>query len=466
MVDNNKGKFKTNFGFLMACLGSAVGIGNLSSFAYKCGAGGGFAFILVYAILCITVGYPLMLGEISLGRKSQKAAIEAFGDINPKFRFNGWIATIVPFFLLAFYCTFGGYFTKYLFSSIQGLSGTAPINTMNSEEFFVQNLLSDGPNVAIFTVIFVVLTIIIVLGGVSGGIEKFCKYAMPALFFMLLIIVVKALSMPGSFAGVEFMFKPDFSVMSTPQGIFDTFKLAGSQMFFSLSISSGCIIAYGSYLAKNENLEKNAAFIVLGDTTVAILAGLAIMPACAASGIDFNSGLTLLFVSMTAVFQSMGFAGRIFQLIFWILAFFAALTSSIGMMEGGISAIMDERIKKGKTANRFKVTMIMGIIALVTNLITTLDCLGASDSVSWIHILGQSSAADLWDAVGEGILMPLTGLIFAIIIGWFNNDFLDDEIALSSGYKTKKFFKFCMKYLGPIFMLMIIYGQLTTFFIK
>lgn len=466
MDNSGKGSFKTNFGFLMACLGSAVGIGNLASFAYKCGSGGGFAFILVYLILCVTVGYPIMLGEISLGRKTQKAAIEAFNDISPKYRFAGWIATIVPFFLLAFYCTFGGYFTKYLIASIAGLSGNADINNMNTMDFFVQNCLSNGNVSCIFTILFVVITIVIVLGGVSGGIEKFCKYAMPALFFMLLIIVVRALTMPGAMGGVEFMFKPDFSVFSTPKGIFDTFKLAGSQMFFSLSISSGCIIAYGSYLAKNENLEKDAAFIVMGDTLVAILAGLAIMPACASAGIDFNSGLTLLFVSMTAVFQSMGFAGRIFQLIFWILAFFAALTSSIGMMEGGISAIMDERIKKGKTANRFKVTLAMGAIALVTNVLTTLDCLGEGTAVKWLHILGQGSVADLWDAVGEGILMPLAGLVLAIIIGWLAPNFIDDEVESSSGFRTKKFFKFCIKWLGPIFMAMIIYGQLTTFFIK
>ena len=467
MADNNKGKFNSNFGFLMACLGSAVGIGNLWGFPYKCGVGGGFAFLLVYLILCVTVGYPIMLTEISIGRKTQKAAIEAHAAIGPQFKFNGVLATIVPFFLLSFYCTFGGYITHYLIASIQGLfDAGAPINTADSTEYFVQNLLSNGGTACIYLAVFLALTIIIVLGGVSGGIEKFCKYAMPALFVMLLVIVVKSISMPGSAAGLSFLFKPDFSVMSTPKGLFETFKLAGSQMFFSLSISSGCIIAYGSYLNKKENLEKNSLFIVLGDTAVAILAGLAIMPACAATGLEFGAGPSLLFVSMTSVFQSMGYAGRIFQFLFWLLVFFAALTSSIGMMEGGISAIMDGRIKKGKPANRFAITLMMGGIGLVGNLLTTLDCLGEATTVKWLHILGQSCVADLWDAVSEGILMPLSGFFLAIIIGWLRPDFIDDEVEGSSGFKSKKFFKFCIKYIGPLFMVMIIYGQLTTFFIK
>ena len=466
MDTNNKGKFNSNFGFLMACLGSAVGIGNLWGFPYKCGVGGGFAFLLVYLILNITVGYPIMLSEISLGRKTQRAAIEAHAAIDPKFKFNGVLATIVPFFLLSFYCTFGGYITHYLIASIQGLSGNAAINTVNPEDYFFQNLLSNGGSACIYLAIFLGLTILIVLGGVSGGIERFCKYAMPALFVMLLVIVVKSISMPGSAAGLSFLFKPDFSVMNTPKGLFETFKLAGSQMFFSLSISSGCIIAYGSYLSKKENLEKNSIFIVLGDTTVAILAGLAIMPACASTGLEFGAGPSLLFVSMTSVFQSMGVAGRFFQLIFWILVFFAALTSSIGMMEGGISAIMDSRIKKNKPVNRVAVTLLMGGIGLVGNLLTTLDCLGNAATVSWLHILGQSCVADVWDAVGEGILMPLTGLILAIIIGWLRPNYIDDEVESSSGFTSKKFFKFCIKWIGPIFMLMIIYGQLTTFFIK
>ena len=466
MDNNSKGKFNSNFGFLMACLGSAVGLGNLWSFPYKLGTGGGFAFLLVYLILAVAVGYPLIMSEIALGRKTQKAAVEAYGDVGKNYRFNGILQTIVPFFLLAFYCTFGGYITKYLVASFAGLTGNATINTVDPSAYFEQNLLSNGGSAFIWVFVFLALTVLIVLGGVSGGIEKFCKFAMPALFIMLVIIVIRSCTLPGAKAGLEFLFKPHFDGFKSLNAIFETFKLAGSQMFFSLSLASGCLIAYGSYLSKDENLEKNALFITMGDTLVALLAGMAIMPACSANGIDPGAGPSLLFISMTTVFQSMGTFGRIFQLIFWLLVFFAALTSSIGMMEGGISAIMDTRMKAGKKVSRLTVTLFMGAIGLIGNLLTTLDCLGASNSVSWLHILGQSCVADLWDAIGEGLLMPFTGLIMAIILGWFVPHHLDKEILLGSNFKSKKFYEFCIKWIGPLFMIMIVYGQIRTFFIK
>lgn len=465
MADNYKGKFNSNFGFLMACLGSAVGLGNLWSFPYKCGMGGGFAFILVYMILVFTVGYPLVLSEIALGRKTQKAAIEAYSELDHKFKFNGVLQTIVPFFLLSFYCTFGGYITKYLVASVAGLSGSGAINTTDPGAYFEQNLLSNGGTALIWVIIFLALTVAIVLGGVSGGIEKFCKFAMPALFVMLAIIVIRANTLPNAGAGLSFLFTPDFSAFKTAGGIFETFKLAGSQMFFSISLASGCLIAYGSYLGKEENLEWDAIVIVLGDTVVALLAGMAIMPAVFSYGLEPGAGPSLLFISMTTVFQNMGVWGRIFQLVFWALVFFAALSSSIGMMEGGISAIMDGRIKAGKSADRTKVTFFMGTIGLIGNALTTLDCLGAAKTVSWLHILGQSCVADLWDAFGEGILMPFTGLIMAIIMGWLVPHFIDDEVSKGSEFKTKTFYDFCLSFIAPIFMAMIVYGQLTSFFV-
>lgn len=465
-MDQKKGKFNSNFGFLMACLGSAVGLGNLWGFPYKMGVGGGFAFLVVYLVLAVVVGFPLIMSEVALGRKTQKAAIEAYTDINPRFRFNGVLQTIVPFFLLSFYCTFGGYITKYLVASVAGFSGKAPINVTDSADYFAQNLLSNGGSAFIWVAVFLALTILIVLGGVSGGIEKFCKFAMPALFVMLVIIVIRSVTLPGAGEGLKFLFKPHFEGFKDAAGIFNTFKLAGSQMFFSLSIASGCLIAYGSYLSKDENLEKDSLFIAGGDTLVALLAGLAIMPACSAFNMDPAAGPSLLFVSMTTVFQSMGFAGRIFQFLFWLLVFFAALSSSIGMMEGGISAIYDTRIKKGKSANRTLITLGMGLFGFVGNLLTTLDCLGASKTVAWFHILKQTCVADVWDALGEGILMPLTGLIMAIILGWIAPHSLDDEIENGSKFKTKKFYQFCLKYIGPLFMLMILYGQISDFFIN
>lgn len=467
MEQEKKGtQFNSNFGFLMACLGSAVGLGNLWGFPYKLGVGGGFAFLIVYVIFCIFIGYPLILSEIALGRKSQKAAVEAYASVHPAFKFNGVLQTIVPFLLLSFYCTFGGYITKYLVASISGLfSKSATINTVDPAQYFADNLLSHGTAALPWMLGFLALTIVIVLAGVSGGIEKFCKIAMPALFIMLVVIVIRSCTLPGAGAGLSFLFKPDFSIFGTASSAFNTVKLAGSQMFFSLSLCSGCLIAYGSYLGKDENLEKDAIFITIGDSLVAILAGMAIMPAVFAFGLEPGAGPSLLFISMTTVFQSLGAIGRVFQFLFWLLVFFAAISSSIGMMEGGISAMLDALVKAGKNPNRLAVTALMGFIGLVGNCMTTLDCLGAAPTMQWFHILGQPDVLDVWDAVAEGILMPVTGLIMAILIGWVAPHYLDDEVEKGSNFSTKTLYNVSMKFIGPVFMAIIVYSQINDFFI-
>ena len=445
----------------MAALGSAVGLGNLWSFPYKMGLGGGFAFLLLYVILLVTVGYPLVLSEIAIGRKSQKAAIEAYYEIHPAFKFNGVLQTAVPFFLIAFYCTFGGYIMKYLVYSVLAFGG----KEVDPNAFFEASLLSNGGQAMIWMVIFLALTVVIVLGGVSGGIEKFCKVAMPALFVMLVIIVIRSCTLPGSGEGLAFLFKPHFEGFTTAKGFFDTMKLAGGQMFFSLSLASGCLIAYGSYLDRGENLEKDAVFIAVGDSIAAILAGMAIMPACAAYDIEFTRGPGLLFVAMPTVFNDMK-GGAIFAFLFWLLVFFACLSSSIGMMEAGISAILDSRIKAGKSANRVVVSSIMCAVAFVGNFLTVFDCLGGNPKMNWFHLFGQGSVLDVWDCLAEGILMPLTGLIMAILLGWVVPHYIDDEVASSAPggvFKTKGFYDFCIKWLGPIFMAMIVYGQIKSF---
>ena len=465
--ENQKGQFNSNFGFLMAALGSAVGLGNLWSFPYKMGMGGGFGFLLLYCIIAIVAGYPLMLSEIALGRKTQKAAIEAYKEADHRFTFNGVLQTIVPWLLICFYCTFGGYITKYLGGSILSLFGKGSLNTTDPSAQFGGMLTNTGNSVLWMTA-FLLLTMVIVFGGVSGGIEKFCKVAMPMLFFMLIIIVVRSCTLDGAGPGLSFLFKPDLSSWGSASGFFQVLSTAGGQCFFSLSLASGCIIAYGSYLDKKENLEKNAVIITCGDSLVAVLAGVAIFPAVFAFGLEPSAGPGLLFISMTTVFTSMGTVGKIFQLMFWLLVFFAALSSSIGMMEAGISAILDSRVKAGKSANRIQVTVIMAIMAWIGNFLTTADGLGSSQNaflVAFRNLFRQPDVLDVWDCLAEGILMPLTGLIMAILLGWVVPGYLDDEITNHGerAFKGKKFYDICIKWIGPIFMAMIVYGQVTSF---
>lgn len=457
---NSKGKFNSNFGFLMASIGSAVGLGNLWGFPFKMGIGGGFAFLLIYLILAVFVGYPLILSEISLGRKTGKAAIEAHREANKNFTFNGWFETIVPFLLICFYCTFGGYVTKYFIVNLGDIFGAGwGIGGANSGDYF-NNFISSGAPAILFGVLFLALTVLIVIGGVSGGIEKFSKIAMPALFIMLVITVIRSCTLDGAGEGLEFMFKPNFEVFKG-LGWLSVLGTAGSQMFFSLSLASGCLIAYGSYLDKGANLERNAVIIPIADTIVALLAGMAVMPAVFAAGIEPNAGPGLLFVSLQSVFNGMGSAGPIFGTIFYLLVFFAALTSSIGMMEGGISAMMDSRAKKGKKVNRTVLTLTMGLVALAGSTLVSADGLGSAEF--W-HPFGLETWLDVFDLGAEGILMPLGGFFMAILFGWSRRGYLEDEIKIGGSFKSQGFFNVSLRYIAPIFMFFIILVQVNAFF--
>ncbi len=466
-MEQSKGGFNSNFGFLMASIGSAVGLGNLWGFPYKMGAGGGFIFLLLYLILAVVVGYPTMLGEISLGRKTGKACIEAYRAADSRFTFNGIIETAVPFFLICFYCTFGGYVMKYMVANFGDIFGAGwGIGETDSGSYFNEFVGGGTASPIVYGLVFLVLTVIIVLGGVSGGIEKFTKIAMPALFIMLVVVVIRACTLPGAGAGLEFIFKPDFTPFKG-LGWLKVLGQAGSQMFFSISLASGCLVTYGSYLDKKQNLEANAVIIPAADTIVAILAAMAVMPAVFAAGLEPGSGPGLLFVSLQSVFQGMGTSGPIFGFIFFVLVFFAALTSSIGMMEGAVSAMLDAQIRKGKSPSRVKMSLIFAIVPLLGSTLVSADGLGMTGF--WnplLATLGPDSGKcwlDVFDLVAEGLLMPLGALFMAIMLGWTRRGYLDDEILSGSTYKTKAFCDFCWKYLIPILLIGLLLVQLNSF---
>ena len=466
-MEQSKGGFNSNFGFLMASIGSAVGLGNLWGFPYKMGAGGGFIFLLLYLILAVVVGYPTMLGEISLGRKTGKACIEAYRAADSRFTFNGIIETAVPFFLICFYCTFGGYVMKYMVANFGDIFGAGwGIGETDSGSYFNEFVGGGTASPIVYGLVFLVLTVIIVLGGVSGGIEKFTKIAMPALFIMLVVVVIRACTLPGAGAGLEFIFKPDFTPFKG-LGWLKVLGQAGSQMFFSISLASGCLVTYGSYLDKKQNLEANAVIIPAADTIVAILAAMAVMPAVFAAGLEPGSGPGLLFVSLQSVFQGMGTSGPIFGFIFFVLVFFAALTSSIGMMEGAVSAMLDAQIRKGKSPSRVKMSLIFAIVPLLGSTLVSADGLGMTGF--WnplLATLGPDSGKcwlDVFDLVSEGLLMPLGALFMAIMLGWTRRGYLDDEILSGSTYKTKAFCDFCWKYLIPILLIGLLLVQLNSF---
>lgn len=458
---HEKGQWGSSFGFLMAAVGSAVGLGNLWGFPYKMGMNGGFAFLIVYLILVALVGVIICLAELSLGRKSGKGVVGAYNSIDRKYRFVGWFGWISPLLILGFYSMLGGYCIKYavanlgdFFNADWGVSGA------DSAEYFAE-FYSNQPQTVIFSLIFVLLTILIVRGGVSKGIEKFSTIAMPALFILLFIVIIRSVTLDGADKGLEFILKPNFEPF-TGFGWISVLASAGGQMFFSLSLGMGITITYGSYMKKSESLERNAILIPVSDTIVAVMASFAIMPAVFAAGLDPASGPGLLYVTLQTVFQAMGSAGAIFGFLFYLLVFIAAITSSIALLEAVDSVIMDKQIEKGKKPNRNKITWIMGIIVAAETTFISLDGLGSN---GFPQIFGQSTWLDTFDLISEGILMPLGALIMSIIFGWIRPGYTDDEIALDNGgFKMKNYFHFCIKWIVPPIMVLVLLGQIDIFF--
>ena len=477
-MENNRGQWGSNFGFLMAAVGSAVGLGNIWGFPYKMGMSGGFAFLLVYLILAAMVGVVVMLGELTLGRLTGKGTMGAYIHFSKKYAWVGFMGVFSGFLILSFYSVLGGMVMRYMIGYMLQLLGLDGFATQGTG--FFGFMLYDYGGVLFFYALFMVITMLIVMGGIEKGIEKFSSIAMPALFAILLFVIIYVAIQPGAAAGYAFMFKPDFSVFSNPDiGFFGVLKTAAGQMFFSLSLGMGCMITYGSYLSKGENLQKNSIIIPLADTLIAVMAGMAVMPACAAFGVDYGRGPGLLFVSMQTVFENMGSFGNFVGFMFYFLVFIAAITSSISLLEVCTTFQIDQEIAKGKNPDRAKISCIYAIIIFIIGLPVALDALGSGGAAvkAPYELLGLTTDSpafamwndcwlDLYDMISEGVLMPLGALVMSVLIGWvWKPKLIKDECELTGvkfwGYK---YFSFCFKFVVPAVMVIVLYAQIMDFF--
>jgi NSS family neurotransmitter:Na+ symporter len=462
---NQKGQWQSRFGFLMAAIGSAVGLGNLWGFPYKIGMNGGFAFLVIYLLLVVLVGVIIMMCELALGRKTGKGVIEAYKKAGRQHTWIGIISWISPMLILGFYSMLGGYCIKYAVANLGDLFHASwGVGGVESTEYFA-GFFTDQLQTVIFTVIFVAMTTYVVRAGVASGIEKFSSVVMPLLFFMLVIIIVRSVTLPGAGAGLAFIFKPNWEVFKGV-GWIKVLARAGGQMFFSLSLGMAIMVTYGSYMRKEDNIQMNAIQIPLFDTLAALMAAMAIMPAVFAAGLDPSAGPGLLFVTLQTVFSNMGWAGPIFGFLFYVLVFIAAITSSISLTEAVSSAVMDRNIRKGKPAGRNKVTVGIGIFVALEGALVALDGLGSHGFPTFFN---QSTLLDAFDLVSEGILMPIAALATSILFGWIKTGWLDDEIVNLGGqgqasFKMKKYFYFCLRWIVPPIMVLVLLGQLDSFF--
>ena len=477
-MEERKG-FGSNFGFLMAAVGSAVGLGNIWGFPNKMGANGGFTFLIIYLLLAACCGLIVMIGELALGRKTGKGAVGAYKILSKKFRWLGWLGILSAFLILFFYCALGGYCIKYVVLNVGNLFGAGfGSNGLNGAEVF-DAFMGNQLESVIYGLIFVVITMLIVMGGVGGGIEKVCSVGMPALFVILLICIIRACTLPGAVDGLKYMFVPGWAlehgVIDKAPDLLTVLSTAGGQMFFSLSLGMGAMITYGSYLNKKENIEKNALLIVIMDTMVALMAGLCVIPGrFALDPTGKLGGPSLLFVTMQNVFDNMPL-GSVFGILFYLLVVFAAISSSISLLEVIVAHFCDKAREKGKGDKRKAYSLIAAAAVGVGCILVCLDCLGGA-GISPFNILGMNPEnglpmwSDCWldffDCISEGILMPLGALLMCLCIGWeIGPKVVDEEVTLEGqNFKLRGFFNICVKIITPLGMLLVLYGQIKDFF--
>ncbi len=423
--------FSSKFGIIAAAAGSAIGLGNIWKFPYIVGQNGGSAFILIYLVCILLVGIPIMLAEFVVGRRGAKNASASFSEVAPgtKWHISGFIGIISAFLILSFYGVVAGWTLHYMFISLGGnLSGMATDAITN---LFV-DFISDDFVPVVWQIIFMMITAAIVIGGVKDGIEKVAKFLMPLLFVIIIVLDVRALTLPGSSAGLEFLFKPDWSKVGP-----DVILAALGQAFFTLSLGMGIMLTYGSYIKKEENLRKTAIQVTIFDTLIALLAALAIFPAAFAFGIEAKAGPSLVFITLPNVFDQM-FGGAIFTFLFFALLFVAALTSSISILEVSVAYISEQ-----KNMPRLRATLLITSIITMVGVFASLS-MGKLANVTFPFFEGgewiRVGFFDLLDKFTANFLLLIAGFLVSIFVGWkMNLDDVKDELTSGGKYKISGF---------------------------
>jgi len=406
----------SRLGFILAAAGSAVGLGNIWKFPYMAGENGGGAFLVIYLALVFTIGISVMLAEFVIGRMSEKNAIGAFAKLKGGlWPIVGLFGVAAAFMILSFYSVVAGWTLSYM---IKAVTGALAIEDPAALGDIFGGFISDTTSPLIFHAIFMSLTIFVVLSGVGAGIERASKILMPALFALLIVLIVRSVTLPGGIEGVAFLLSPDFSKVT-----WATVSDALSQAFFSLSLGMGAMITYGSYLAKKENLPGSAGWVTLLDSAVAVLAGLLVLPAVFAFGFDPSAGPGLTFITLPAVFAQMPF-GSFFAFLFFLLLAIAALTSAVSILEVVVAYFVDDRGINRKTA-----AVVLGFVIFLLGIPSSLSMGVMAD----VEIVWGKNFFDLMDFVSSSLLLPIGGLLISLFVGWIVWGKAQEEIAAHNG---------------------------------
>ena len=447
--DNERSSFSGKLGYVLAVAGSAVGLGNIWRFPYLAAKYGGGIFLLVYLILMLTFGYVLIVSETTLGRLTRKSpvgAFNAFGKSLP-FKIGGWINAVIPMLIIPYYSVIGGWVFKYLFEYLRGSTDAL------AEDSYFTGFITAGASVEVWFLIFTLVVLLIIVAGVEHGIEKVSKMMMPVLVILAIIVSIYSVTRPGAFEGVKYFLIPNFDNFS-----WMTIVAAMGQMFYSLSIAMGILYTYGSYMKKDVDIEQSTSQIEVFDTAIAFLAGLMIIPAVFSffngDPEKLKAGPSLMFITLPKVFASMGM-GRIIGVVFFLLVLLAALTSAISLAESCVSTLEDQLGWKRNIAS-----VVIGIVIVILGSFSALG-FGMLD---FVQILGMS-ILDFFDFLTNSRMMPIAALSTCILIVYVVGvDKIVEEVETSSKFKRKGIYKFFIKYLAPICILIILISSIASVF--
>ena len=454
-MEKKENNFSGQLGFVLAAAGSAVGVGNLWRFPYLAAKDGGGLFLLIYLILVVTFGFTLLTSDIALGRKTKQSAIGAYTQLHPKWKFLGILTFLVPVLIMTYYAVIGGWITKYAVVYLTGQAQAA------AEDNYFTSFITSPVSPVIFALIFMGVTALIVYNGVEGGIERVSKYMMPILLVLVIAIAVYSLTLSHTDAdgnvttgvqGFLYYITPHFEGL-TIKRFLQILLDAMSQLFFSLSVSMGIMITYGSYVKPEVDLNKAVNQIEIFDTGVALLAGAMIIPAVFVfSGTDgMGAGPSLMFISLPKVFAAMGKAGVFVGILFFVTAIFATLTSCISVLESIVANCM-EIFHSG----RKKTVLILSAIYLVMSAVIAL---GYSIFYFEVQLPNGSTGQllDIMDYISNSVMMPFIALLSTILIGWIKTpDYIIDEMERNGEkFRRKKIYIIMMRYVAPVMMFVL-----------
>ena len=444
-MEKKRSSFSGKLGFVLAAAGSAVGLGNLWRFPYLAAKYGGGIFLLVYLILAVTFGFTLMIAEIAIGRKTGLSAIGAFKKLNSKYSFIGYLASLVPIIILPYYSVIGGWVMKYLSAFVSGQAAAAA-----GDDYFT-GFITKPSEPIIWLGLFILITAVVVFLGVEKGIEKASKFLMPILVILTVGIAIYSVTLPGAIDGLIYYIKPDFRHFSIK-----TVVAAMGQLFYSMSLAMGIMITYGSYMKKETNLESSVTQIEIFDTGIAFFAGMMIVPAVfvfnGGDGAAINAGPSLMFITLPKVFDTMPL-GALIGALFFILVLFAALTSSISLMETIVSIFCDKLRWSRKLA-----TVVVTVFCILVALPSSLG-FGV-----WSNITPMGmSFLDFFDFISNSILMPIVAFLTCFFVGYvIKPKIVSDEVRRNSPFKREKLFVVMIRYVAPVCILIILISSVLS----